>query len=62
MNLIFKVGSLGVLTLVINNVLSAAGKKDVAFLVDLVCIITILSLVVIDIVTLFNTVKTLFML
>lgn len=62
MNLIFKVGSLGVLTLVINNVLTAAGKKDVAFLVDLVCIVTILALVVVDIVTLFNTVKTLFML
>lgn len=60
MNLIFKVGSLGVLTLVINNILTAAGKKEVAFLVDLVCIVTILSLVVLDIVTLFNTVKTLF--
>ena len=62
MSVIFKVGSLGVLTLVINNVLIAAGKKDIAFLVDLVCIVTILSLVVVDIVTLFNTVKTLFML
>lgn len=61
MNLIFKVGSLGVLTLVINNILTAAGKKEVAFLVDLVCIVTILSIVVVDIVTLFNTVKTLFM-
>lgn len=62
MNLIFKVGSLGILTLVINNVLSAAGKKDIAFLVDLVCVITILALVITDIVALFNTVKTLFML
>ena len=61
MNLIFKVGSLGVLTIVINNVLTAAGKKDIAFLVDLVCVIVILTLVVVDIVTLFNTVKTMFM-
>ena len=61
MNLIFKVGSLGVLTLVINNVLSTAGKKDIAFLVDLVCVITILALIITDILSLFNTLKTLFM-
>jgi len=61
MNLIFKVGSLGVLTVVIDNVLSAAGKKDIAFLVDLVCVIIILALVIVDISNLFTTLKTMFM-
>lgn len=60
MDLILKVGSLGVLTLVINNVLNVAGKKDIAFLVDLVCIITILALVITDIITLFNTLRIMF--
>lgn len=61
MNLIFKVGSLGLLTVVIDNVLNASGKKDIAFLVDLVCVIIILTLVIVDVSNLFTTLKTLFM-
>lgn len=61
MNLIFKVGSLGVLTVVIDNVLNASGKKDIAFLVDLACVIIILALVIVDVSNLFTTLKTMFM-
>ncbi len=61
-SILFKIGAMGVLLIVIDKVLKASGKDDIAVITNIAGIVIILITVIGLISTLFNTVKTMFML
>lgn len=61
-SILFKIGAMGVLLIVIDKVLKASGKDDVAVIINIAGIVIILITVVGLISNLFNTVRTMFML
>lgn len=61
-SILFKIGAMGVLLIVIDKVLKASGKDDVAVIINIAGIVIILITVIGLINDLFNTVKTMFML
>ncbi|WP_294189717.1 stage III sporulation protein AC [uncultured Clostridium sp.] len=61
-NILFKIGAMGVLIIVIDKVLKASGKDDIAVITNIAGIVIILITVIGLISNLFNTVKTMFML
>ncbi|MBE6053555.1 MAG: stage III sporulation protein AC [Clostridium sartagoforme] len=61
-SILFKIGAMGVLLIVIDKVLKASGKDDVAVIINIAGIVIILITVIGLISNLFNTVKTMFML
>lgn len=60
-SIIFKLGAMGVLLVVIDKVLKASGKDEVAVITNIAGIVIILISVIGLISELFNTVKTMFM-
>ncbi|WP_300384377.1 stage III sporulation protein AC [Clostridium sp.] len=60
--IIFKMGAMGVLIIVIDKVLKASGKDDIAVITNIAGIVIILITVIGLIADLFNTIKTMFML
>ena len=61
-SILFKIGAMGVLLIVIDKVLKASGKDDVAVIINIAGVVIILITVIGLISDLFNTVKTMFML
>jgi stage III sporulation protein AC len=61
-SIIFKIAAMGVLLIVIDKVLKASGKDDVAVIINIAGIVIILITVIGLISDLFNTVRTMFML
>ena len=61
-NILFKIGAMGVLLVVIDKVLKASGKDDIVVITNIAGIVIILITVIGLISNLFNTVKTMFML
>lgn len=61
-NIIFKIAAMGILLIVIDKVLKASGKDDVAVIINIAGIVIILITVIGLISDLFNTVRTMFML
>ena len=61
-SIIFKIAAMGVLLIVIDKVLKASGKDDIAVIANIAGIVIILITVIGLISDLFNTVKTMFML
>ena len=61
-SIIFKIGAMGVLIIVIDKVLKASGKDDIAVIINIAGIVIILITVIGLIADLFNTVRTMFML
>ena len=61
-SILFKIGAMGVLLIVIDKVLKASGKDDVAVIINIAGKVIILITVIGLISNLFNTVKTMFML
>lgn len=59
-DLLFKIAAIGIIVAVLNQVLSRAGRDDQAMMTTLTGLIIVLAMVVKEISTLFNTVKTLF--
>lgn len=60
--IIFKIGAMGVLIIVIDKVLKASGKDDIAVITNIAGIVIILITVIGLIADLFNTIRTMFML
>lgn len=60
-SILFKIGAMGVLIIVIDKVLKASGKDDIAVVTNIAGIVIILITVIGLIMDLFNTVKTMFM-
>lgn len=60
-SIIFKIGSMGVLLIVIDKILKASGKDDIAVITNIAGIVIILITVIGLITDLFNTIKTMFM-
>lgn len=61
-SIIFKLGAMGVLLVVIDKVLKASGKEEIAVITNIAGIVIILITVIGLISNLFSTVKTMFML
>lgn len=61
-SILFKIGAMGVLLIVIDKVLKASGKDDVAVITNIAGIVIILITVIGLISNLFNAVRTMFML
>ena len=59
-DLIFKIADIGILVSVLHQVLVRAGREDQAMLTTLTGLIVVLSMVIKEISTLFNSVKTMF--
>lgn len=59
-DLIFKIGAIGILIAVLNIVLSRAGRDDYAMMTTLAGVVVVLMMVIKEINTLFETVKTMF--
>ena len=59
-NLLFKIAGIGILVAVLNQVLSKAGREDQAMMTTLTGVIIVLMLVITQISTLFETVRTVF--
>ena len=59
--IIFKIGSMGVLLIVIDKILKVSGKDDIAVITNIAGIVIILITVIGLITDLFNTIKTMFM-
>lgn len=62
LSLIFKIGGIGIILLILDKVLTASGKNEIATILNLTGIVIILTMVVVLISNLFNSVKTMFML
>ena len=61
-DLIFKIGAVGILVAVLNQVLSRAGREEQAMMTTLAGLVVVLMMVVREIAALFTLVKTLFQL
>ena len=59
-DIIFKIAAIGILVAVIHQVLVKAGRDDQAMMTTLAGVIIVLSIVIKEISTLFETVRTLF--
>ena len=59
-DLLFKIAGIGILVAVLNQVLSKAGREDQAMMTTLAGVIIVLMLVITQISTLFETVRTVF--
>ena len=58
--ILFKIGAMGILLMVIEKVLEANGKKEIASLANLAGVVIILVTVIGMVANLFDTVKTMF--
>lgn len=61
-DLIFKIAAIGILVAVLNQVLSRAGRDEQAMMTTLAGLVVVLMMVVREIASLFDMVKTLFQL
>lgn len=59
-NLLFKIAAVGILVAVLHQVLVRAGREDQAMMTTLTGVIIVLMLVITQISTLFETVRTVF--
>lgn len=59
-DLLFKIAAIGILVAVLYQVLVRAGREDQAMMTTLAGLVIVLSMVIKEINTLFNTVKTMF--
>ena len=59
-SLLFKIAAIGILVAVLHQVLVRAGREDQAMMTTLAGLVIVLSMVVQQISSLFNTVRTLF--
>ncbi|HHW31753.1 MAG TPA: stage III sporulation protein AC [Clostridiaceae bacterium] len=59
-DLIFRIAAIGILVSVLNQVLSRSGRDEHATMVTIAGIVIVLTLVIKEIVKLFDTIKTLF--
>lgn len=59
-NLLFKIAAIGIIVAVLYQVLVRAGREDQAMMTTLAGLIIVLSLVIKEISSLFNTVRTMF--
>lgn len=59
-NILFKIAGIGILIAVVHQVLSKAGREDQAMMTSLAGIVIVLTVVVKEISTLFETVRTVF--
>ncbi len=59
-DLIFKIAAIGILVAVLNQVLSRAGRDEQAMMTTLAGLVVVLMMVVREIASLFDLVKTLF--
>ena len=59
-DLIFKIAAIGILVSVLNQVLARSGRGEMATMTTLVALVVVLMMVVQEISTLFDMVKTLF--
>ena len=59
-NLLFKIAAIGILVAVLHQVLCRAGREEQAMMTTLAGVVIVLTLVIKEISTLFNTVRTLF--
>ncbi len=59
-NLIFKIAAIGIIVAVLNQVLIRAGREEQAMMTTLAGVVIVLTLVIKEISSLFNTVRTLF--
>lgn len=59
-NLLFKIAAIGILVAVLHQVLVRAGREDQAMMTTLAGIVIVLTMVIKEISTLFNTVRTIF--
>ena len=60
LNLLFKIAAVGILVAVLHQVLVRAGREDQAMMTTLAGLVIVLSMVIQQISSLFNTVRTLF--
>lgn len=59
-DLLFKIAAIGILVAVLHQVLVRAGREDQAMMTTLAGLIIVLTMVIQEISTLFNTVRTIF--
>ena len=59
-NLLFKIAAIGILVAVVYQVLVRAGREDQAMMTTLAGLIIVLTMVIKEISTLFDTVRTIF--
>ena len=59
-NLLFKIAAVGILVAVLHQALVRAGREDQAMMTTLAGLVIVLSMVIQQISSLFNTVRTLF--
>jgi len=59
-DLLFKIAAIGILVAVLHQVLVRAGREDQAMMTTLAGLIIVLTIVIQEISTLFNTVRTIF--
>ena len=59
-NLLFKIAAIGILVAVLQQVLVRAGREDQAMMTTLAGLVIVLSMVIKEISSLFQTVRTLF--
>ena len=59
-NLVFKIAAIGILVAVLYQVLVRAGREDQAMMTTLAGLIIVLTMVIKEISTLFDTVRTIF--
>lgn len=59
-DLLFKIAAIGILVAVLNQVLVRAGREDQAMMTTLAGLIIVLTMVIKEVSTLFNSVRTIF--
>jgi len=59
-DLLFKIAAIGILVAVLHQVLVRAGREDQAMMTTLAGLVIVLTMVIQEISTLFNTVRTIF--
>lgn len=59
-SLLFKIGAFGILLIILDKVLTSAGKSEIATMTNIAGIVIILTMIINLIMRLFNTVKTMF--
>ena len=59
-DLLFKIAAIGILVAVLHQVLVRAGREDQAMMTTLAGLVIVLTMVINEVSTLFNTVRTMF--
>lgn len=59
-DMIFKIAAVGIIVAVLNQLLVRSGREEQAMLTTLAGLIVVLSMIVVEISTLFTTIKSLF--